>query len=150
MANEGLAVVIERTIQRRTFLLDKDVVDRHAKHWTDKTIQTFWAGTSWYIPGDSNELSYSLAEILLTLLAEEGHSLIEFIKHADWHDAGEDAALNFLGKDLGDPCPTPFKKGRGRLVLWPHRFSFGLLVVFVSLCASLDRSGLREGACHRS
>jgi len=100
--NEGLAVVIERTIQRRTFLLDKDLVDRHAKHWTDKTIQTFWAGTSWYIPGESNTLSYSLAEILLTLLAEEGHSLIEFIKHADWHDAGQDAALNFLGKDLGD------------------------------------------------
>jgi hypothetical protein len=81
---------------------DKDLVDRHARHWTHESIQTFWAGTSWYIPEESNELSYSLAEILLRLPTEEGLALVEFIKHADWRDAGQDAALNFLGKDLGD------------------------------------------------
>lgn len=100
--NEGLAVVIERKIGRWPFLLDNDLVDRHEKHWTDKTIQTFWAGTSWYIPGESNELSYSLAEILLSLLSQDGLNLIQFVKHADWRDAGQDAALNFLGKDLGE------------------------------------------------
>src|SRR5213594_12600 len=30
-------------------------------------IQTFWAGTSFFVPGDSNELSYSLAEVFLNV-----------------------------------------------------------------------------------
>ena len=68
--NEGLAVVIERTTQRQPFLLDQDLVDRHTQHWNERSIQTFWAGTSFELPGDSNELSYRLAEVLVTLLSE--------------------------------------------------------------------------------
>jgi hypothetical protein len=100
--NEGLAMVIERSIERRRFLLDQEVVERHSRQWTEKTIQTFWAGTSFYVPGESNELSYGLAEILVTLLWEKGSAFIEFTKHADWRDAGQDAAIRILATDLGD------------------------------------------------
>lgn len=100
--NEGLAVVIERTIERRPFLLDQELVERHSRHWTEKTIQTFWAGTSFCIPVESNELSYRLAEILVTLLWEKGPAFIDFIKHADRRDAGQDAALSTLATDLGE------------------------------------------------
>lgn len=100
--NEGVAVIIERAIERRPFLLDREVVERHARHWTETSIQTFWAGTSFSIPGESNELSYRLAEILVTLLSEKGPAFIDFIKHADWRDAGQDAALNVMAADLRD------------------------------------------------
>jgi hypothetical protein len=112
--NEGLAVVIDRTIQRRPFLLDRDLVNQHVQYWTEKEIQSFWAGAAFSVAGDSNELSYSLAEILVTLLSEKGPAFIEFVKHADWRDAGQDAAINFLRTDLGDIVGGFFGPGAWR------------------------------------
>jgi len=99
--NEALAMVIESRIERRPFLLDRDEVDRHRQHWNPGTIQEFWAGTAFGIPGESNHLSYKLSEILLNLLLERQVNLVEFIKNADWRDGGQDAALNLLSTDLG-------------------------------------------------
>jgi hypothetical protein len=67
---------VERKIEHRPLLLDQEAVDRHSRHWTEKTIQTFWAGTSFYIPGESNALSYRLAEILVALLLEKSPDAI--------------------------------------------------------------------------
>lgn len=124
--NEGLAVIIERAIERRPFLLDQEAVEQHAQHWTEVTIQTFWAGTSFSIPGESNTLSYRLAEILVTLLSEKGAAFIDFIKHADWRDAGLDAALNILATDLGDLAGGFLGPGKWR----PQRKAIAELLAF--------------------
>lgn len=100
--NEGLAMVIEERVFRRSFLIDHELVDRHAAHWNDKNIQAFWAGESFHVPGEESELSYSLARILITLLSENAKDFKGFIMNADWHDAGQDAALAILNRDLGE------------------------------------------------
>ena len=100
--NEGLAVVIERHVARRTFLVDRELADRHRSHWNEVNIQAFWAGKSYDVPGDESELSYSLGEILVTLLSEKGPDFADFVNAADWRDAGQDAAINFMNQDLGE------------------------------------------------
>ncbi len=100
--NEGLAQMIDRPAQQSQFLLDVDMVDRHRGFWNAANIQTFWAGKSFGIPGESTQLSYDLGEILTNLLAEKGPDFIDFIKHADWRDAGQDAAVSILNVDLGE------------------------------------------------
>jgi hypothetical protein len=47
------------------------------------------------------ELSYHLAEILTrNIHAGHARSFIEFVKRADWHDAGDAAAREVLGRGL--------------------------------------------------
>ena len=71
--NEGLAVVFDRTVaQGRQPILDHESRDRHLGFWNEKSIQKSWAGVSFGEPGDSNQLSYSLAEILVNLLLIQG------------------------------------------------------------------------------
>jgi hypothetical protein len=100
--NEGLAVVIEGRVSRFPFRVDAEMVDRHTRHWSEENIQAFWSGKSFNVPGEENELSYSLAAILLTLLSEKGGDFITFIRNADWRDAGQEAALTILHCDLGE------------------------------------------------
>ena len=94
--------MIDRPAQRSQFLLDVDMVERHRGFWSEANIQTFWAGKSFGIPGDSNQLSYDLGQILASLLAEKGADFIDFIKHADRRDGGQDAAVTILNVDLGE------------------------------------------------
>jgi hypothetical protein len=100
--NEGLAQRIERSLANRGFKLDPDQVDRHREFWNEASIQEFWAGTSFDKPGDSTELSYSLGEILVELLADDYPAFLDFVSEADWRDGGQDAAVRLLGKDLGE------------------------------------------------
>jgi hypothetical protein len=113
--NEGLAVVFDRTVsQGRQPILDGDLRDRHLAFWNEENIQKFWAGVSFGEPGDSNELSYSLAEILISLLLSEAKDFGAFVKEADWNDGGQTAALEFLGRDLGQTAATFFGEGEWR------------------------------------
>jgi hypothetical protein len=98
--NEGLAVVIEGQVVRRGLSMNGELADRHRSHWNETSIQGFWAGTTFDMPGNDSELSYSLAEVLVSLLSEKGGAFDEFIKAADWRDAGQDAAINILGQGL--------------------------------------------------
>jgi hypothetical protein len=98
--NEGLAVVIERLVVRRNFVVDRELADRHRNHWNETNIQAFWAGKTYDAPGDDSQLSYSLGEILVGLLSEKGADFVEFVKAADWRDGGQDAAINFLNQGL--------------------------------------------------
>jgi hypothetical protein len=99
--NEGLAVMIEGQLSRRPLIVDYELADRHRTHWNEANIQTFWAGKSYDVPGDESELSYSLGAILVMLLSEKA-GFADFIKAADWRDAGQDAAINVLEQDLGE------------------------------------------------
>jgi hypothetical protein len=82
-------------------IVDYELADRHRTHWNEANIQTFWAGKSYDVPGDESELSYSLGAILVMLLSEKA-GFADFIKAADWRDAGQDAAINVLEQDLGE------------------------------------------------
>ena len=113
--NEGLAVVFDRTVALgRQPILDSELRDRHLAFWNEESIQKFWAGVSFREPGDSNELSYSLAEILVNLLLSQSKGFGDFVKHADWHDAGQTGALDFLGSDLGQIAGTFLGDGTWR------------------------------------
>jgi len=100
--NEGLAVSIEGRVSHGRFLVDRELIDRHAGFWTEENIQSFWAGKSFHTPGEESELSYSLGQILVGLLAEKGEDFIPFIMNADWRDGGQAAALSILDCNLGD------------------------------------------------
>ena len=65
------------------------------------SVLKFWAGKSYDVPGEESELSYSLGAILVMLLSEKA-AFADFIKAADWHDAGQDAAVSVLEQDLGE------------------------------------------------
>ena len=99
--NEGIATVVQTKMANRPFMIDYELADRHRAHWNETNIYTFWSGKSFNIPGDDSELSYSLGQIMVTLLSEES-DFIEFVKNANWRDAGQDASQNILGKDLGE------------------------------------------------
>lgn len=100
--NEGLAQRIERRISNRGFGLDRELVQRHRAFWNAENVQEFWAGAAFGEPGDASELSYSLGEILVELLAADYADFLDFVSEADWRDGGQDAAVRLLNKDLGE------------------------------------------------
>jgi len=134
--NEAVAMTLQRTIappQRSLGQSDQDALfsasinwrppvmwdelaERHYAFWNEQNIQSFWAGTSFHEPGEANELSYSLAEVLLQLLSERGNavSIREFIQQANEADAGQTAALDRLGADLGEIAGTFLGEGNWR------------------------------------
>lgn len=113
--NEGLAQLFQHAVATRPRpLLDHELREKHLVFWNEQTVQEFWAGVSFRKPGDSNHLSYSLAEIILNLLTENQGDWGGFIKNADWRDAGQTAAFDFLGADLGSVMATFLGEGDWR------------------------------------
>jgi len=100
--NEGLATTFQRAVSTaQSPLLDHETREQHLAFWNQANIQEFWAGISFRKPGDSNKLSYNLAEIMLNLLTEQRGNWGAFLKQANWNDAGQTAALQCLDVDLG-------------------------------------------------
>lgn len=101
--NEGLAEFFSAAVKEshRT-VLDHELRERHFAFWNTENIQEFWAGVSFHKPGDSNQLSYSLAEIMLNLLLEQRGDWSAFLRQAHRNDAGQTAAIECLDIDLGN------------------------------------------------
>ncbi|HEX3623995.1 MAG TPA: hypothetical protein VH280_01070 [Verrucomicrobiae bacterium] len=99
--NEGIAVAVEYEMSGGRLIVDREMADRQRNHWNEINIQSFWSGKSYHVPGDDSELSYRLGHILVHLLAEE-RDFVEFVKNADWRDAGQDASQCILNRDLGE------------------------------------------------
>jgi hypothetical protein len=113
--NEGLAVAFDRRMAERSApIIDHDLRDRHLAFWNAVNIQKFWSGVSFREPGDSNELSYSLAEILVNLLVGHSADFVAFLKQADRNDAGQTAAVDVLESDLGQVATTFLGEGDWR------------------------------------
>ena len=93
-----------------------ELADRHHAFWNEQTIQSFWAGTSFFEPGDASELSYSLAEILLHLIAQDYGNWLDFLARAHRDDAGQTAALDCFGLGLGEVAGTFLGEGDWRPV----------------------------------
>jgi hypothetical protein len=101
--NEGVAKIFESQISRSRgtgFDADMDIAERHHAYWTPENIQTFWAGRAFLSP-DSSELSYSLANILMNLIADEKGDFKNFLQNANYSDSGEAAFNKVYGKSLG-------------------------------------------------
>lgn len=134
--NEGVAMTLQRTIAPppravgqgeqnavyaalvdwRPPIMWDELAERHFAFWNEENIQSFWAGTSFYQPGDSSELSYSLAEVLLKLLSERvaADAIRPFLEAAHQGDAGQTAAMDILGVDLGEIAGTFLGEGNWR------------------------------------
>jgi hypothetical protein len=114
--NEGVAVLLQKSLApgARPPVMSGELAERHDAFWNEESILRFWAGTSFYEPGDANELSYSLAEVLVTLLTERGPAFCEFVRLAHRDDAGQTAALDVLKLDLGELAATFFGPGNWR------------------------------------
>lgn len=110
------AALFGAAINWRAPILWDELAERHFAFWTEENIQSFWAGTSFYQPGEPNALSYSLAEVLLKLLSERcaGTAFHAFLQAARQDDAGQTAALDILGVDLGELAGTFLGKGGWR------------------------------------
>ena len=65
-------------------------------------IQEFWSGVSFYGSDERNELSYSLALILVELLGANWDPFLDFILRADYRDGGQNASLEALDRCLGE------------------------------------------------
>jgi hypothetical protein len=118
--NEGVAVTLQNAIAPLGFanapIMPGELADRHFAFWTGENIQSFWAGTSFYQPGDPNELSYGLAQIFVKFLLEQGDAdaFRTFLEVAQRDDAGQTAALDILGANLGEIAGTFLGEGNWR------------------------------------
>ena len=92
----------------RTPVLNADLAEEHHDYWNEQNIQNFWAGTSFYGPGEVNKLSYSLGEILVELIDEHWGDFLDFVKNADWRDGGQDAALASASVVISVKSPEHF------------------------------------------
>lgn len=101
--DEGMAVNMEAMI---TGLappqLDKEMYEKHHNFWGEQEIQEFWYGSSFHRPDDGQELSYQLAQILVTNLSENYQAFSEFANKADRRDGGEAAAAEVFDISLGN------------------------------------------------
>jgi len=101
--NEGMAVNMEAMITgMEPPRLDKEAYERHVRFWGVKEIQEFWRGSSFTRPDEGQQLSYQLAQILVTNLSENYEAFVEFANKADWSDAGESAANQVYDISLGN------------------------------------------------
>jgi hypothetical protein len=105
--NEALAMRMEEVIcASQVFYLDRELLKRHRSHWNAETIQQFWTGESWTIPGDSFELSYNLAQILWRKieidLAATKKEIVHLLEASDRNDAGESAFQKTFEMSLGE------------------------------------------------
>ncbi|MCM8537240.1 MAG: hypothetical protein NE334_14970 [Lentisphaeraceae bacterium] len=101
--DEAIACTMEKVITGEAYYdwsLEKGL--ENLSYWDSVTIQQFWVGDSFFI-NDSQEFSYLLAQGLFNnILRDYKLSFKEFLLHARREDAGESAALKYLGTSLGD------------------------------------------------
>ncbi|MAS93959.1 MAG: hypothetical protein CMO55_12260 [Verrucomicrobiales bacterium] len=105
--NEALSMRMESaTGTGHGFYMDEELHDRHVAHWNAETIQQFWSGHSWEIPGDSFELSYSLATVVFRILevdvSRSWDELKTFLTQAKRDDAGEQATRAIFDLSLAE------------------------------------------------
>jgi hypothetical protein len=103
--NEGLAVNTEQRLAGVPHQPLGSLEKRHEKmrrFWSVVSIQEFWSGEAFHRPGDSNELSYELARIIVEQLAADWERFARFAREAKAGDAGAAAARECLGVDLGE------------------------------------------------
>ncbi len=125
--NEGVAMILEEAVNGSvTYTLNRETADRHRAFWSAATIQQFWEGSSWELIENGNELSYSLAQILMRIFYEDvrpgPEKFRDFVRDARREDAGQQSlrkhfelslgelAAEFLGDGNWEPQPAKWTK----------------------------------------
>ena len=101
--DEGIAVNTERRLAGAQPRLQtaQQLHAMHGSFWTAERMQEFWSGDSFMRTDDGNLLSYELARIPVDFMSREWEGFVSFANHASRKDAGNAAATQFLGLDLG-------------------------------------------------
>lgn len=113
--NEGIAVLMEDVLAGRGLYLDKELLNRHQAYWNNDTIQSFWSGESFFAIGDGQELSYNLAHVLVRNISKDFQSFVSFTNSANFGDAGDSAAIEYLGFTLNQIVGSFLGEGDWRL-----------------------------------
>jgi hypothetical protein len=112
---EGLAQMFEHDATGRSLLVvDGEVARRHKRYWGRHGLDEFWRGEGFSRPGQVQELSYQLAEILVRLMVEQARPrwfgwvrepqrrFFAFLRGARESDCGETACQEHLRFGLSD------------------------------------------------
>jgi hypothetical protein len=95
---EGLAINIGNAITgAHEYQVNRDLAEEHEAWWNAETIQDFWSGRAF----SDSDLSYSLAKILVDNMQGDYKEFYDFVKDANYTDAGEASAIAHLGDSLG-------------------------------------------------
>ncbi len=102
--DEGLAVNTEIPLvgARALPFPPRELRAKHHAFWGEPEIQEFWTGRSFHRPDDGQALSYDLARIMVSQLAQDWPRFQSFVLAAQRDDAGYAAATEHLGIDLGE------------------------------------------------
>jgi hypothetical protein len=105
--NEGVAMLLEEAVSGvASQRLDREIAARHRTYWNATNIQQFWQGASWDLAEEGNELSYSLAQVLMRIFYEDlqpgPEKFREFLGAARWEDGGQEALQQHFGVSLGE------------------------------------------------
>jgi len=71
-------------------------------HWGPDEIQEFWNGDSFFRSDDGQQLSYQMAQVLVTNLSKDYETFQKFANAANHSDGGEAAMNHVYGLSLGD------------------------------------------------
>lgn len=105
--SEGLVSSVRVALgNRRPLQMTTEHAELHFNFWNEENIQRFWSGAAFQEISEARGLSYPLAEIfvrnILEDVVEKKSEFIEFVRNAKREDAGEAAAVEFLGGSLGE------------------------------------------------
>lgn len=101
--DEGLAVNMEALITgMASDRLSHSVVREHQEFWSEEGIQQFWCGDSFSRSDEGQRLSYQLAQVLVSNLAQNSEDFKRFVMQSNCRDGGEEAMMNVYGASLGD------------------------------------------------
>lgn len=100
--NEGLAVSMESVITNIHLNLNNELVAKHADYWNEDTIQNFWTGESFRAIDEGQQLSYSLANILVQNISTEYEVFKKFALEANFNDTGNAASQKYFNTSIGN------------------------------------------------
>ncbi len=100
--DEGIASNMEQAITGQTlYPVEPELVGRLIDYWRHEGLEPFWSGASFVRPDEGSELSYALASHVVAFLGGDYPRFRDFARAADPADAGNAAAREVYGEDLG-------------------------------------------------
>ncbi len=102
--NEGVTTIMGKDVfESSSHGVTRELAERHGKFWREQGLQGFWSGKAFYRPDEGQELSYSLAEIMVrNLVSDHRDRFLGFLRDAHYGDYGESAAEQILKTNLSD------------------------------------------------
>lgn len=102
--NEGVTQVMEDVVQDASyFVVDHEMLRRHRAYWNAESIDSFWSGDAFFFPGDGQELSYHLSQVLFrNLMSDFPMAVNNILNNANFVDAGNAAFVDSCNLSLAE------------------------------------------------